>query len=902
MTHLLRLARCLGLPALLAPCLHAADAGSAWVFRCRDATAARDLLEAPATLLAALPAGCRLESALANTVGAPGGLEAILRLSLPAEADQTLARKVLAAVARPLWLETPPLRQADVVPDDPRYGELWALPLIQAPQAWDLHQGQGGIVLAVVDTGAELTHPDLAGALWTNAAEASGATGVDDDGNGVVDDLHGADLRDGDGDPSPAPGDSSHGTHTAGTAACATDNGVGVACPAWAAALMPVRAGHQSTISHGVEGIWYAAQAGAQVISCSWGGSSFSSYENEVIQAVRALGVLVVASAGNDGSQRRHFPGAYDGVLCVAATGPIDVLLPSSQRGWWVDLCAPGSDILSSLIGGGYGLRTGTSMATPLVASLCALTWSRFPLENGDQIRERVKAACTNIDAQNPGYVGLLGSGRINALHALNQNPRAVELRGWTLADGDGDGVAEPGESIQLRLTVEALLGNFTGLQAVCQAQAGEAMVNDGLIALGSVSQGQTANPTDVFALTLNAGLEPGQEIRLHLAFSAAGGFSQGTDLLVLVAPTYVDHDNGALQLSLGGFGVQGYYDFEQGTAVGEGLRWPPGSANHLYHGSLLLATDDGQVAHATSYLLGQPPEFATLPGGEIRREQAGAEIASEAEFGATPLPGLRVRQQGLSRDGQPWLLLRFTLQNTGGTTLEGLQPGLWLDLDVANSWGNDTGGWEAAAGTGWETQAGGPFAGLRLLSEAPTAFRLCAFDEWSGGNGLEDWELFGWLRGGFQQIQSDGPDDWQCLLGGAPQDLAPGAQREAAFALVAGGTVAELVQAGEEALLAWEELDLPPPPLPLRPSLSLELWPNPCNPEARFRVRLEAGELEWRVFSLDGRQVAAGRRAGLPAGLHEERLLLSGQASGLYLLDVRQGGRRETARLLLLR
>lgn len=869
------------------------------LFRCADRATARALLADPR--VAGLPAAARLEAALPGSAGAPRELEAILRLRCPPH-ELPLARKALAAL-RPVWIEEPPRRHSDRLPNDPRYGELWALPLIQAPQAWDIQVGEGEIILAVVDTGCDLTHPDLSGALWINQAEAQGLPGVDDDGNGVVDDLHGADLLDGDGDPSPAPGDASHGTHTAGTAACVTDNATGLACAAWRAALMPVRAGHLSSISRGVEGVWYAAANGACVISCSWGGDSFSAYEYDVIQAVRALGCLVVASAGNNGTERLHYPGAYEGVLCVAATTPQDTRMPGSQIGWWVDVSAPGQDILSSMIGGGYALRSGTSMATPLVASLAALAWSRHPTENGDQIRERVKAGCDNIDALNPGLAGKLGRGRINAWRTLEQTVRAVQVNGSSLTDSDGDGIPEPGETIQLRLQVEALLGSFTGLQAQCQAQPGEATVVDGAIDFGSLAQGQSVQPADHFTLTLAGDLEPGREIRLRLLFTAAGGFSQEENLLILVAPTYADHDNGQLQISLGGHGVQGYYDFEAGQAVGGGLRWPPGSPSHLYHGSLLLASDGGQVAHAASYLTGMPAELAVLPGGEIRRVAFGGELSSEAEFGAAGLAGLRVRQLGLSLEGEDWILLRFQLHNTGGGTIAGLQPGLWLDLDVGGTWANDTGGWDPSSGTGWQSQVGGPMLGLRLVSEEAASFRLCHWGEWSFG-GLEDAELFSWLRGGFQQTQSDAARDWQCLLGAPALDLAPGQEREVAFALVAGAQLAGLQAAGAAARQTWMSLEVGGGASPARPGgLDLKVWPNPFNPGAHFSVTLAwPGQLAWQVVGLDGRRVAAGRREALPAGLHQEWLDLSGLASGLYLLRADVGERREMTRLLLLR
>ncbi|MFA7330907.1 MAG: S8 family serine peptidase [Candidatus Delongbacteria bacterium] len=880
-----------------------ATAGPAtdWVFRCADAATARRLLEPASTLRGHLPAGARLEQALPGTP--PPELAAVLRLSLPAEASLAEVFKHVQAEAAPHWLESAPLRQTDRLPDDPLYSQLWSLPQIQAPAAWDLHVGQGEVLLAVVDTGVELSHPDLAGALWTNPVESTGLAGVDDDGNGIVDDLHGADLLDGDGDPSPAAGDQSHGTHTAGTAACVTDNGAGLACPAWSARLLAVRAGHQSTVSRGVEGIWYAAQAGARIISCSWGGDSRSTYEDEVIQAARALGALVVASAGNDGTERLHYPGAYDGVLCVAASTPEDTRLAGSQVGWWVDLCAPGSAILSSVIGGGYGLKSGTSMATPLAASLCALASSRFPGETGDQLRERVKAGCDNVDEQNPGLEGKLGSGRLNAWRTLSQSPRAVQLEGFVVADADADGVAEPGEAVQVRLRVRALLGTFGSLQAACFLQAGEGTLQDGLIQLGALSQGQLVEPTDAFSLTLASGLEPGQDLRLHLLFTAEGGFSQGADLLLRVAPTYVTHDNSRLQLSVGGAGVQGYYDFEQNQAVGDGLRWPPGSPSHLYHGSLLLALADGQVAHNATMVPGDPAELLSLPGGEIRREENAGALHSEAEFSATGLAGLRVRQDVHSWPDADWVLLRWTLQNTGSQPLSGLQPGLWLDLDVAGSYNNDTGGWDSQTGTGWITDAGGLEVGARWLSEAAWAYRLCHWSEWSGF-GLEDGELFGWLNAGFGQTATETPADQQILLGAAPLDLAPGQQRELALVLCAGSDLEALRAAGQAALDQWEALDLSGEPAPGRPGgLELGVAPNPFNPDTRFQVTLpRPGALGWRVYDLRGRLVLEGRRAALPAGLWTERLALSGQASGLYLLVVEQGPLQAAERLLLIR
>lgn len=878
--------------------LHADTPSHHLILKCSSLVQAEAWLK---ELPAGLPLGSRLECALPCREQTPEALRRILRLVLEPGSSMEQARRALATQDL-VWVEEEALRRTDVLPNDSRFAELWALPLIQAPQAWDLHQGQGEVVLAVVDTGAELQHVDLAGALWQNPGEGALPNGLDDDANSLVDDIHGADLLDNDGDPSALAGDLSHGTHTAGTAACLTDNGAGVACAAWRVALMPVRAGHQSSISRGVEGLWYAAVQGARVISCSWGGDAWSNYEHEVVQAARNLGCLVVASAGNNGTEMPHYPAAYEGVLAVAATTPQDQRMPGSQVGWWVDCCAPGQDILSTVMGNSYGTKSGTSMATPLVASLAALASSQHPTEDGDRLRERLRAACVSIDAQNPGLVGKLGSGRVNALNLVTQNPRALQETQLLVQDADGDGIAEPGEILQLRLGVEALLGSFTALSAQCVVPGGEAQVQDGSIVYGSLGEGQSAFPADGFSIALSAGLEPGSQVRLRVTFSASASFSQSVDVLISVAPTFADHDNGQLQLSLGSHGVQGYWDFEANEGVGNGLRWPPGSTSHLYTGSLLLESQ-GQVAHAVSYLGGQPSELEVYPGGEIRRWEDAQGLHTEAEFGAEGFPGLRVRQMGLSRAGEDWLLLRFQLRNTGGQVLSALRPGLWLDLDVGGSWGDDTGGWNAATGTGWQSQGAGPYVGLRMVSEVPTSFRLCRWSEWSGGAGLEDAELAQWLAAGFQQVQAATPNDWQCLMGAQALNLPPGAMREVAFVLVAGNTVDQLVLAADEGALAWQDVGVTHGTGPGDFTLDLRTWPNPFNPATHWSVLLQqAGVLRWSVTDLLGRQVVDGQRAHLPAGRHEEQLDLTGYPSGLYLLAVEQNGHREVARLLLLR
>ena len=848
---------------------------------------------ARARLLASGAPG-RLEAALPAHTGFPE-LARVLRLSAPpATAAKWLASARAAGELR--WAEPAPVRTVDLVPDDPRWGDLWALPRIAAPAAWDRHAGAGGTLVAVVDTGVELQHPDLASAVWTNAAEAAGQPGVDDDGNGFVDDLHGWDFLDGDADPSPGAGDASHGTHVAGTAACVTDNGEGVACPAWRASLLPVRAGHGSSVSRGAEGIWYAALAGARVINCSWGGDSYSHYEQAVVSAALEMGCLVVASAGNDGSSRLHWPAAYEGVLAVAATGPDDRVLASSQRGWWVDASAPGSSILSSVIGGGYGLKSGTSMATPLVSSLCALVADRWPAWGPEAVREQVVASCDGIDGLNPGNAGLLGQGRVNADRALAESHRALAVAGWAFEDEGGDGRIDPGEEVELRPTLRCALGSFGALTATLAFPDGGATPLQATATYPTLgAPGAEASPAAPFRFRVPENAEPGSQLHVRLTATDGGAAPRRLDGLLPVAPRYATLGGGEIALSLSGRGELGYFDFENEEAVGEGLVWPEGSASHLYHGSVLLQLEDGEVLDMAGYLLGVAGDFVGRPGGELRLSEGAQGATATATFGSPDHPGLQLELEALSstqpgREGV--LLLGLTLRNEGAPTT--VRPALWMDFDVSGSWADNVGGWEGDLGLAWQSRAGGPFLGLASLDGPPDAFRLCHYDEWIGG-GLSDVELAGWLDGASPRLQSDQPRDWQCLLGLAEAELTDA--RRTGFAVLAAQTLPELRAAALEALAWWDAVAVEPggPAHPL--AFGLSVAPNPFNPDAVARLSLaRAATVNWSLHDLLGRRLAGEDGLRLPAGEHRWRLETPAGASGpLWLVVEADGQRRAT-------
>jgi len=314
------------------------------------------------------------------------------------------------------------------MPDDPRFADQYAHQLIQTEDAWDLSTGSRDVVVAVLDTGVDVNHPDLRANIWVNQAEIPG-NGVDDDGNGYVDDVHGWNLGQGDGDVSP--GDEyfyesviNHGTMVSGVIAAVGNNGDGVCGVNWQCSIMALRLGLDFTSAQVAEGLDYATANGARIVNMSFGGDTFGPVGDPVVKLAvdhaHEGGVLLVASAGNEDSSRPLYPAAYPNVVAVAATNGEDMKSEYSTFGSWVDLTAPGTDIVTTALDGQYISTAGTSFSSPYVAAVAALLFAHRPGLTAIQSRAILENTTDpvyygDVDP-NAGYIG---TGRLNAYRAL---------------------------------------------------------------------------------------------------------------------------------------------------------------------------------------------------------------------------------------------------------------------------------------------------------------------------------------------------------------------------------------------------------------------------------------------------------------------------------------------------
>lgn len=356
------------------------------------------------------------------TVPAGGVEEALERYAADPTVERVEPDPVVRALGDPCAGAPCPL------PDDPELPRQWGLqndagtlhryPLlgdsdIDAPFAWQLGAGEASTTLAVLDSGVDLDHEDLTGQLRLSANFTRSET---------VDDRHG------------------HGTHVAGIAAARAGNGVGVAGVAPGVSLISGKVladdgnGSCSSISAGI--VW-AVDNGADVINLSVGGADGCSAQAAAVKRADDRGVLVVAAAGNGGSESASYPAAYPSVMAVAATDEQDALASFSNRGSWVDIAAPGAHVFSTqpnhesrTKARNYGSRSGTSMAAPHVAGAAALLWSLVGDLNGDGRRsDEVRARLEGYADAVPGAGRTLGAGRLNLCNAAAGERTACTLR-----------------------------------------------------------------------------------------------------------------------------------------------------------------------------------------------------------------------------------------------------------------------------------------------------------------------------------------------------------------------------------------------------------------------------------------------------------------------------------------
>ncbi|MCP4632260.1 MAG: S8 family serine peptidase, partial [candidate division Zixibacteria bacterium] len=410
------------------------------------------------------------------------------------------------------------------------------------------------VVIGIVDTGVYYDHPDLEPNMWINTPEDINGNGIfdnfdendggdinweDEDDNGYDDDVVGFDL--GVFDPDPQEEYPDHGTHVAGCVSEATDNGIGGAGPGFSAKIMAAKAANSGGgLTATTTAMVYCISNNADFVNCSYGGFGYQQGVQDIISAGFEDGTMVIAAAGNDNTSGRHYPSAYEHALAVAATGNGNYRADFTNYGDWIDISSPGVSIFSTWAHDEYQFLQGTSMASPVCAGVAALIKAQDTNRTPADIWDIIKNTADSIAlyTANPDWIGLLGSGRVDAFGAVGQdlfpNIRLVSNT-QTVTNDDGDGVLNPGEGLEIVVSIQNYWSPAVNVTATISAGSDFDII-DGETDFGDVGHNVTIdNAADPFEVNISPDALV-QMAEFQLTVIADGDYSNADTFIVEVA------------------------------------------------------------------------------------------------------------------------------------------------------------------------------------------------------------------------------------------------------------------------------------------------------------------------------------------------------------------------------
>lgn len=787
----------------------------------------------------------------------------VIRLTGPRSAS------LLAAKLRSLGL----VRQAQVLPEqrivgepnDPEVYRQYYLPLIDAYRAWDVVPNGNVSVVAIIDTGIDTLHSDLQGSIWRNVGETGlddrqqdrRSNGVDDDGNGFIDDWYGWDFVGADGtkqDNAPLPGNA-HGTHVGGIVAAQTNNKIGMAGVGKNVIVMPVKVGRDDPSSQSVtrsaDGILYAAAMRADVINCSFGSASPTFADVAVVQKATQLGSVVVGAAGNDALNQAFYPAAYPEAISVAASGYTDRLAFFSNYHSTVDVCAPGVGIFSTIPRNTYTSYDGTSMAAPIVSAITAMVRRCFPSYSPAQVRAAILAGCDNIDTLNPGYDGLFGTGRVNAFNSCSgRSSRWCIVSRSSLTDADGNGVFISADTISLRLTLRNVLSDLTDARVAIRQLDTLLSIIDTSVGVGPLaSQAERDLPSPVRMVIRS---DAGQDARFALRVMVYDGLQLvGSEVITAVAnPTYATLEETDIAVTVNSSGNIGYNDYSS-NEQGVGFRYK-GSTSLLFEGALMIGTGANRVMNvARGFETSQKDvSFSSLRSAGLRSDSvvSGKRVTTAFNDSGDAAPlGLAVTRNVYARTEDSLrntVLAVLEITNTTPSPINDIYATYFFDFDIGANGAGNVAVWDNETGSFFQYSLSDPAlprVAMTMISPLPiNGFAVDndgAVDCPSIYDAFTTTEKWSMMSQGLKRRFST-PTDASVAIGGGPFTLEPGASQQIAFILVAGTSNTQLRSALRAARNAAQQQGIrvqPYTPLPYRDAIlhvggSPLLTPGPAD------------------------------------------------------------------------
>ena len=766
---------------------------------------------------------------------------------------------------------------------------------INAFNAWNVNKGDSSIIIGITDTGTEPTHPDLFNAIKRNYGDV--IDGIDNDGDGYVDNYKGWDLGMNDNDATYQ--SNAHGVHVCGISAASTDNSIGGAGVGFNCKFLPVKISDASgSLIAAYEGIKYASDHGCTVINCSWGGGGATVFGQDMVTyATINRNCLVVAAAGNNGADGEFFPAAYNYVIAVANTTSGDVKHSSSNYGYFVDVAAPGDNINSTWSGSSYSLLTGTSMSSPVVSGAAGIVKKQFPSYNGLQIGERLKVTADNIYSVNPSYINKLGTGRINLFRALNDPATpSIVFTDKTVTDHNdesyisGDTLFITGKFINYLDPTAALNVTVTSLSSLATSV-------DNTTVLGVINTlASKTNSLDPFSFKLTGVIPINQSIDFEVLIKD-GTYQSKQYFTLNVNVDYINITNNDALTTATSRGRIGYN--QDGQIQGLGFKY--NGTSLMYDAGLMIGKDSTKVSDCVRNATGSTNDndFSVMTRIAKQITLPFSDFDTKAKMNdnlsVSPL-NIQVDQNTYSWSTAPnkqFVIWEYYIKNTHATdTIKKMFAGIFADWDIdGGTFSQNRSNYNVPTKMGYSfyTGASGKYAGIKLLtSSAPPNFY--ALDNLAGGAGGVDA-----TTGGFDTKEKYKTLSTQRLIAGAtgfgadvlnvmssgPFVVPPNQTIKVAFALIAGDSLVGLISAANQAQIKYDGMVTSATTIKHESDESVLIYPNPANNILNIeQINTTYNLVE--IYSLSGNLVYKS-----DLSLSAQAINLSDYSKGMYIVKL---------------
>lgn len=641
-------------------------------------------------------------------------LQNIFKVKFNRTLDLNVLAQKISQFSEVIYAEPIYYRHINYIPNDTLIHEQYYLVNTQTYEAWKYLEDNDlldsylntDIIIGVVDTGIDFNHIELSNSIAINQKETGidengedkRFNNIDDDNNGFVDDWRGwdfvSDSSEARYDNNPTYGNP-HGTHVAGIIASEHNNTAGIAGIGLNMKILPVKIGSDNwfstSVSNSFDGLLYAGIMGCQIINCSWGGSSFSYAEQDIVNAVTDMGSLIIAAAGNNGRLSPQYPAAYENVISVAATGFTDSKASFSNYHFSVDVAAPGFQIISTIPENDYATWNGTSMASPVAAAVAGLLAKRFPDVSTEILGEMLKSTSNRNQRNDDFYPGMMGSGIVSAYKALSDSTfYSLKVFDVQIENTKGINLFVYGDTIQIDLSIINLLDIQTNIQIEAFEQNVNYMtVIDNYEIIESLSKNEAKYIKGAFKFIIKDSQNYDQNISISLKFTSDQGLIKYYSIPMLINPTFKDFTYNNIKASFNSRGNIAYNDFSE-NSQGIGVNYKH-FKSLLFEGAVLAAIPNkiNDVARGNA---GSSQKRSFEIFDIISSNNKNNDLYGNLSFGNSNDSnsiGLTINnkiKQSNQANLENIIFLTYELVNTSGEFLDSLFFGLFMDWDIGIS------------------------------------------------------------------------------------------------------------------------------------------------------------------------------------------------------------------------